>query len=190
MEKEFKKEWLDVEILDGLQTELYAFTCRKKRAPSVKEIRQILERRSQENLKSLWDEIFAAFKPNNCYLAAADGQTGDQIQQETASLSGFVHFVSSNPPTEDDSWHVKLAIPTKVTGDTRLRLQVLDSKEQPIKSGTLVFCGVDIDIGDQGYAYISGKTFMEHIGISLIALKKTDGTIISGVPVRAYEAGV
>ena len=152
-------------------------------------VRSVLMKSNQERLKSLWDEVFAAFKPTKCYLAAADGQTGDQIQQETAARSGFVHFVSTNPPAKCDAWHVKLAFPTAITDETLLRLLVLDFEEKPIKSGTLVFCGVSINIAD-GYAYMPIKTFRENMGVSLIALKTADGKTIPGEPVRAYEAGV
>ena len=150
-------------------------------------VRFALMKNSQEWLKALWDEVFAAFKPTKCCLAAADGQTGDQIQQGTVVESGFVHFVSAYPAA-CDAWHITLAIPTVITGVTRLRFNVQNFKEDPIESGTLVFCGVPIDI-THGLAHIPIKTFRENIHVPMIALKTADGKIISGKPVRVYMAG-
>ena len=137
-------------------------------------------------VQTLWQEIYAAIQPRREYLAAADGQTADQVQQETAMRSGFIHFVSNTPPGHKDAWHAKWAVPTAVSDETCLRLQVFDGNERPIKCGTLIFCGVELAITD-GYAFISIKSFRKNIGKSLIALKMSDGRLIEGEPVKAYE---
>lgn len=135
-------------------------------------------------VRELWHEVFAAVRPRREYLAAADGQTDDQIQQETAMRSGFIHFVSCTSPGHKDAWHAKWAVPTTVSDDTYLRLQVFDGSDKPINTGVLIFCGVELEIAD-GYAFMSIKSFRKNIGKSLIALKTADGRIIEGEPVRA-----
>ena len=137
-----------------------------------------------------WKEIAAAFSPKREYLAAADGQTADQVQQDMAMRSGFIHFAANLPVGHKDAWHARLALPTAVTDDTMLRLQVFDGEGMPVESGTLTFCGVDLGIKD-GYAYMSIKSFRDNIGVSLIALKTEEGRVIPGEPVRArnYEPG-
>ena len=142
----------------------------------------------KRHVQALWQQIHALARPRREYLAAADGQTADQIQQETAIRSGFIHFASCTSPGHKDAWHAKWAVPTAATDETCLRLQVFDGNEQPIPSGTLVFCGVDLEIED-GYAFMPVKTFRENVGVSLIALKKADGSMVPGEPVRAYDTG-
>lgn len=171
-------------LLDGQKLDVREATEELRQA-----VRKVLADKRRKEIETLWRDVFASFQNSRSYLAAADGQTGDQIQQETAVRSGFVHFVSSEVQKRSDAWHVKLAFPTTVSDETKLRLQVFDADERPMKSGTLVFCGVELDIVD-GYAYISVKVFRENIGVSLIAVKTNDGKLIPGEPVRAYEAGI
>lgn len=138
-----------------------------------------------------WRRIAATFMPKREYLAAADGQTADQVQQDMAVRSGFIYFAANVPPGHKDAWHARLAIPTAVTDETVLRLQVFDGADRPVENGTLTFCGVDLGI-EEGYAYMSIKSFRKNIGISLIALKTEDGRVVPGEPVRAreYESGI
>ena len=145
----------------------------------------------EKHAQTLWRRIFAIAAPSRVYLAAADGQTADQLQRETALKSSFIHFVSCGSEKHKDAWHAMLAVPVEATDETCLRLQVFDKDERPVESGALTFCGVDLPIED-GYAYMPIKTFREHVGVSLIALKTEDGRTIPGMPVRAgaYEGGL
>lgn len=154
-------------------------------------VRDIYSSVRQKDIQRRWSEIAAAFSPKRDYLAAADGQTADQIQQDIAMRSGFVYFASSVPAGHKDAWYAKWAVPTAATDDTVLRLQVFDGDGKPVESGTLTFCGVDLGI-DEGYAYMPIKTFRKNIGVSLIALKRDDGRVVPGEPVsgRGYEPGI
>lgn len=154
-------------------------------------VRDIYSSVRKKDIQRRWAEIVAAFSPKRDYLAAADGQTADQVQQDIAMRSGFVYFASSVPAGHRDAWYAKWAVPTAATDDTVLRLQVFDGDGKPVEAGTLTFCGVDLGI-DEGYAYMPIKTFRENIGVSLIALKRDDGRIIPGEPVsaRGYEPGM
>ncbi len=145
----------------------------------------------RKDIQRRWAEIAAAFSPKRDYLAAADGQTADQVQQEIAMRSGFAYFASSVPAGHKDSWHAKWAVPTAVTDNTVLRIQVFDGDGKPVESGTLTFFGVDLGI-EEGYAYMPITTFRKNVGVSLIALKRDDGRIIPGEPVSAegYEPGM
>lgn len=169
-------------LLDGRKLDVNDATEEQRSA-----VREILNAAGIKRAQKIWREIFDAFKERTAYLAAADGQTGDQIQQETAMRSGFVHFVSDSSQNRLDAWHAKLAFPAAITDETYIRLQIFDGEEQPIESGTLIFCGVELNISE-GYAYMSVKDFREHIGSSIIALKRSDGKVIPGEPVRAYGA--
>ena len=153
-------------------------------------VRGIYRSVREKNMRSRWKEIAAAFGPKREYLAAADGQTADQVQQDVAMRSGFIHFAANVPAGHRDAWSARLAVPTAATNETVLRLQVFDGEGNPVGSGKLTFCGVDLDIED-GYSYMSVKSFRKNIGVSLIALKTDDGRVIPGEPVRAsnYEPG-
>ena len=154
-------------------------------------VRGIYSSVRRKDVQKRWGEIMAAFSQKRDHLAAADGQTADQVQQDIALRSGFIHFASTVPAGHKDAWHAKLAVPTAATDETALRLQVFDCDGKPIESGTLTLCGVDLGIED-GYAYMSVKAFRKNIGVSLIALKRGDGRSVPGEPVsaRGYEAGM
>ena len=175
-------EWMDI----GRRTDVNDAT-----PAEWKKVRDIYSSVRRKDVQKRWGEITAAFSPKRDYLAAADGQTADQIQQNIAMRSGFIHFASTVPAGHKDAWHAKLAVPTAATDETVLRLQVFDGDGIPVESGTLTFCGVDLGI-EEGYAYMSVKAFRKNIGVSLITLKRADGRAIPGEPVsaRGYEAGM
>ena len=138
-------------------------------------------RRSME----LWQRVFAAVKPAREYLAAADGQTADQIQQQNARV-GILHFVSKMQPPHRDAWHVKVTLPAETGSDeANIRLQVFDVDEHNVPSGVLTFCGVDLDI-DEGYAFMPMGEFRKNMRVALIALKRGDGEPVPGELAAAY----
>lgn len=133
-----------------------------------------------------WKTIAAAFVPEREILAAADGQSADQIQQEAAIRSGFMHFASDLPEGHRDGWRAKLAIPTAVTEETVLRILVEDSTGRPVESGTLTFCGVALDVRG-GRVFMPLKTFRANLGKAMISLKCSGGKEVPGEPVLAGE---
>lgn len=137
-------------------------------------------------LPSRWRTIAAVFVPEREILAAADGQSADQIQQEAAIRSGFLHFASDLPKGHRDGWRAKLAIPTAVTEETVLRFSVEDESGRPVESGTLTFCGVALDVRN-GRVFMPVKTFRENLGTAMIALKRSGGKEVPGEPVLAGE---
>lgn len=134
-----------------------------------------------------WRGLLQALAPRCEHLAAADGQSADQLQQDAAIRSGFMHFASKTPSGHADAWHAKLALPVAVTADTRLRIYVLDAKGEPVDSGTLKFCGVDLEVS-KGYAVIPIGEFRDNINVPMIALQRPDGDAVPGEPVLAFEA--
>ena len=138
-----------------------------------------------QRIMELWQKVFAAVKPACAYIAAADGQTPDQIQQRN-TRAGILHFVSTPPPPHKDSWHVKVTLPAE-TGldDTYIRLQVFDVDECVIPSGVLTFCGIDLNIED-GYAFMSMGEFRRNMRVTLIKLKRSDRGTVPGELTAVY----
>lgn len=138
-----------------------------------------------QHARELWQRVFAAVKPARAYLAAADGQTADQIQQRN-SRAGILHFVSTPPPPHKDAWHVKVTLPTETGLDeSNIRLQVFDVGENAVPSGVLTFCGVDLNIED-GYAFMPMGEFRKNMHVALIKLKRGDAEPVPGELAAAY----
>lgn len=137
-------------------------------------------------LPARWRAVAAAFVPDREILAAADGQSADQIQQETAVRSGFLHFAAALPEGHRDGWRAKLAIPASVTEETVLRISVEDGAGRPVEAGTLVFCGVALDVL-RGRVFLPVRTFRDNIGTAMIALKRDGGGEVPGEPVLAGD---
>lgn len=138
-----------------------------------------------QRVMEFWEKVFAAVKPVGTYIAAADGQTADQIQQRN-TRAGILHFVSTPPPLHKDSWHVKATLPAETgSDDTYIRLQVFDADECVIPSGVLTFCGIDLNIED-GYAFMSMGEFRRNMRVTLIKLKRSDGGTVPGELTAVY----
>ncbi|MBQ9430433.1 MAG: hypothetical protein IJU44_02670 [Kiritimatiellae bacterium] len=170
---------LEIDVADATEEER-ALVC------------NILRRDSSVAIADLWRDILEKISPSHEYLAAADGQTADQLQQTNADLSGFFHFASKGGSGHKNAWYARLAIPAVVTDMTLLRFQIYDfqdSNRSPIESGVLNFCGIDLKVQD-GYATISLKTFRENVGVALIALRREGGETVPGEPIRVFEMGI
>lgn len=138
-----------------------------------------------QSVMKLWQKVFASVKPACAYIAAADGQTADQIQQRN-TRAGILHFVSTPPPPHKDSWHVKVTLPAEMgSNDAFIRLQVFDSDECAVPSGVLTFCGIDLNIED-GYAFMPMGEFRRNMRITLIKLKRGDDKIVPGELTEVY----
>lgn len=142
----------------------------------------ILFRNRLALLSDRWRTVASAFAFDREVLAAADGQSADQIQQETALRSGFLLFASELPKEHRDAWRAKLAIPASVTADTVLRISVEDAAGHPVGSGTLTFCGVPLAVKD-GRCFMPIRTFQENLGKAMVSLKRGSGGDIPGEPV-------
>ena len=169
-------EWL----ASGKNLDVNAATS-DERCAVDKALEPVRARRARE----LWQRVFLAVRPAHEYLAAADGQTADQIQQRNAR-AGILHFVSTPPPPHKDAWHVKVTLPAETGSDeAHIRLQVFDVGEKVVPSGVLTFCGVDLHIED-GYAFMPIGEFRKNMHVALIKLKRGDGEPIPGVLAAAY----
>ena len=148
-------------------------------------VRRALAEAGAQRVRDLWQRVFNAVRPTREYLAAADGQTADQIQQRNAR-AGILHFVSKTQPPHKDAWHVKVVLPAETGSDeTNIRLQVFDVDERAVPSGVLTFCGVDLDI-EEGYAFMPMGEFRKNMRVALIALKRGDGESVPGELTAAY----
>lgn len=164
----------------GLSLDTDAATADERLA--VKKAQDFVRARHAEEL---WQKVFAAIGPAREFLAAADGQTADQIQQRNAR-AGILHFVSTPPPPHRDAWHVKVTLPADTGSDeTNIRLQVFDGDEQSVPSGVLTFCGVDLNIED-GYAFMPMGEFRKNMRIALIKLRRGNGNSVPGELTAAY----
>lgn len=137
-------------------------------------------------LRAQWRRIAGNFKPGTVFLAAADGQTGDQRQTKNALNSGFIHFLSRTPRGCRDGWHVKLSIPSCPTEKTLLRMAVLDGTDEPVPHGTLHFCRIPIAV-ENGRAVLPLADFQRHMNEAVISLCREDGVDVPGDPVLGYD---
>lgn len=152
-------------------------------------MRELVFAKMQEKVLERWARIREAFNPIREYLAAADGQTADQLQHDVAMRSGFIHFVANLDDRDVDFWHVKLALPTVVTDDSLIRLTVLDKASERVECGVLTFCGVKLPV-EGGSASMSVSEFRAHIRNpenSMISFRRAEGREIEGMPVLAYD---
>ena len=152
-------------------------------------MRELVLVKAQEKVRERWTSIREVFAPRREYLAAADGQTADQLQHDAAVRSGFIHFTAHLDENDADFWHVKLALPTVITNESRLRLQVLGKNEQRIERGELVFCGAKMPV-EQGRASMLVSEFRAYIKNpenSMISFRRATGREIEGIPVLAYD---
>ena len=129
------------------------------------------------------------FTPRQEHLAAAGGQTADQLQEQVAVKSGFVHFEAAVDKQNRDYWFVKLSIPVVVTDKSRLRMQVFEydanRQECPVPKGLLTFCGVKLEVCD-GRASMSLAEFNKAKGFSMISFRRESGRDIPGEPVLGF----
>ena len=155
-------------------------------------IRQTVESALQKRRGNVfairWKTIARAFEPTREYLAAADGQSADQVQQEIAIKSGFIRFASKVPVGDPNAWRVRLAIPIERTDRCRLRMQVEDAKGNPVEDGVLTLCGVELEVKG-GRAYMGYRDFMENLKLEMISLRRGSGEDVPGVPVEIPTVG-
>ena len=154
-----------------------------------KGMRELVLSKVKGKVRDWWAELRESFSPSREYLAAADGQTADQSQHDTAARSGFIHFTANLDDGDVDFWHVKLALPTVVTDESRLRMQVLDKDEQRIECGELTFCGAKLRVED-GRASMPVSEFRMYIknpDNAMISLRRAAGREVEGLPVLAYD---
>ena len=138
-----------------------------------------------QSVLKLWQKVFASVKPACANIAAADGQTADQIQQRN-TRAGILHFVSTPPPPHKDSWHVKVTLPAETgSDDAFIRLQVFDPDECAVPSGVLTFCGINLNIED-GYAFMPMGEFRRNMRVTLIKLKRDDHGTVPGELTAVY----
>ena len=169
-------EWL----ASGKNLDMNAATAEERCA-----VAKALDAARMQRARELWQRVFALIKPAHEYLAAADGQTADQIQQQNA-MAGILHFVSIPPPPHKDAWHVKATLPAETGSDeTNIRLQIFDVSENVVPSGVLTFCGVDLNI-EEGYAFMSMGEFRKNMHIASIKLRRGDGAAVPGELAAAY----
>ena len=131
MEKEFKKEWLDVEILDGFQTELLAFTYRKKRAPSVQEMRWL---RMLHKMRSIARprEVVA--------MAAAKDGFNESIERAASDTQVFSFATAGN------AYRVTIEV-TKIPDELpEVAIKMADHEGNGVPHGRVIFPGTDISI--------------------------------------------
>lgn len=158
------------------------------RAQIRRAVESAMEKRMGNVLSIQWKTIAHAFEPTCEYLAAADGQSADQVQQEIAIKSGFIRFASKVPADDPNAWKVRLAIPIERTDKCRLRMQVEDAKGNPVEDGVLTLCGVELEVKG-GRAYMGYRDFMKNLKLEMISLRRGSGEDIPGIPVETPATG-
>jgi len=149
--------------------------------------RQAIARMREKS--QVWQGVFSMFEPVGEHLAAAAGQTPDQMQAEMAVKSGFVHFISVVDKTHRQYWHVRMSIPVTVTDQSELRFQVYEKDdgegERPVDVGVLKFCGSILEV-KKGRASIPVSSFGKAERRPIISLVRESVGEMPGEPVLGY----
>lgn len=150
MEKEFKKEWLDVEILDGLQMELYAFTCRKKRAPSVQELRWL----------KMLHEMRSIARPRRIVdMAAAKDGFNESIERAAYGTKVFSFA------TTDNAYRVTIEVTEIENEQPEVAIKMEDREGNGVPHGHVIFPGTDIcvDTDESGWQIVPYADYEKYI---------------------------
>ncbi len=95
-------------------------------------------------------------------LAAADGQNADQQLQESSQRSGYLFFKAQCPANHPRYWCARIAIPTRPTADTVLRIHLQDGRGNAIPSGIFHLCGLTLPVKN-GKAFLKLTEFQRHL---------------------------
>lgn len=138
-------------------------------------------RRGMDLWRRLADAV--AVRSREC-LAAADGQTADQVQRQNA-MAAELHFVSNPPPPHRNAWHVKATLPMDMFDEANVRFQIFDGEDHAMPSGVLTFCGIDLGI-EEGYAFMSMSEFRRNLHVPAISFSQDGGESVEGEFCAAY----
>lgn len=144
-----------------------------------KEVEQAIQSAKHDMTLEMWRSMGECFAPQREFLAAADGQSADQLQHEAAVKSGFLHFASKKGVDADSVWHVKLARPSVISDECVLRFYVESRDSKPVDQGVLAFGGVELEVKG-GRALIPIKTFRDNLKIPVVALRIGTGKDVPG----------
>ena len=133
-----------------------------------------------------WSRLLERFQPVSELRAAADGQSADQLLQQTAhKAGGSVYFYSHGLKNDKDpnAWCVELIVPPHPTEDCELQFFVKGTKDnEEISEGVLTLGKVPLEIKD-GFAHMPLKKFIENIREPLISVRRISSDEDSGVDV-------
>lgn len=121
-------------------------------------------RRSLEAVKrsvKAWRDFIGQFRYQEV-AAAADGY---DVQKAVAQRAGVTVF-RSKVRGEKDSWTVIMPNPTgPVSSESELEFQVYDCDNNPVPSGVLSICGLQLQV-EEGQAILKGTRVKEEFTIS------------------------
>ena len=148
MEKEFKKEWLDVEILDDFQAELLAFANREKRAPSIQEMRWMRMRRACRKL---------AVQRQEYAMAAAKDGFNESIERSVAGTKVF-SFTGNG-------FRVTIKVTEMPNEQPEVAVKMEDDDGNAVPHGRVIFPGVDMcfEADDNGWIIIPYADYTKYI---------------------------
>jgi len=128
----------------------------------------------------LWLRFAFALTPCRDVMAAADGQTPDQLLQE-AALSGHISFFADCGKRDPGYWQAKIALPVAPAPETELRIRIRDANAAPIAKGVFILCGIELPVSD-GLAKVRLADLQGHMDKPMVALRLPCGAETSGTP--------
>lgn len=140
----------------------------------------------EEILRLRWQWVVSRLRVHAEVLAAADGQTADQRQQENALCTGRIHFTACVAKTDPHYWHASLAIPPHPTEKTILRILVETADGKPVLGGKLILCGVGLELDANGRAVLPIRNLRENLSKNMVELQRADGSQTPGEPHIGY----
>lgn len=172
----FKKEWLDVPVLDDCQSYVMSWVREHRRTPSRQELRWLLMRYEMKR-------IAAESRPPIVAMAAATGGINETISRNT-SQTRIVEF-----KTNDGRYRVRVTI-TPIEGkDPAVRINMTDDNRNPISNGKIIFPGINVDVvtDEDGLAKIGYSDYAAYLEKVMGIECSIPGGAVQPLVVESYE---
>ena len=147
----FKKEWLDGEILTSFEEDLYRFTRKEHRAPTIQEMSWLRMVNDCRELAAVSWHVPAA--------AAAAGSLNDEIRMGAMSTRRY-DFRS-----EDGSRCVSVEVKAVPDRAPVVTVRMQDQDGRPVPHGRVLFPGTDfvLETNDYGFGSVPFAQYKEYI---------------------------
>jgi len=139
-------------------------------------IRKCLRQRTAQEESPVWKIVFARLTQLLQETTAAD------YPEVLAAGDKKLYFISSTPKHSPCYWAATLELPDMPTDCQDLIFSLADANGRPILAGTLLFCGLEIQISN-GTGSLSMEKFQANLGKGNISFYFSDGTCSDGTPV-------
>jgi hypothetical protein len=177
----------DIKIRNSKIEDSYPALADEDKIRATNILKSVIKQKKNEKLNekappenTIWPRLMhALFPAERQALAASDSQTADQKQMKAAS-SGEYSFVAICDRKDSGFWRATIRLPSAPTPETELRLKLTGYDGQPIRQGTMIFCGIKKNVTN-GRCYIPLSELKRHKNQHAIILRLPSGKEVEGV---------